>query len=95
MRRTAVNELMCWQHGLVFTVFASIVKILADSFYHKINLILQLRTFIFLVRRELKDSQCLRVCPWGIKSSKALNLHLSLIGLSDQSLCMPSYSLSS
>ena len=69
MRRTAVNELMCWQHGLLFTVFASIVKILADSFYHKINL------FIYFFgpsgAQGFTMSACLSVGHKLLKSTKS------------------------
>ena len=36
--------------------------------------------------KELRESLFVSVCLWGTKCSKALNLHLSLIGLSQVSL---------
>ena len=44
----------------------------------------------FWLRQELRESVCPSVCPSGTKCSKALNLPLSLIGLSQvsfRSLC--------
>ena len=41
---------------------------------------------IFGSVKELKESLCVSVRPSGTKCSKALNLHLSLIGLSQVSL---------
>ena len=40
----------------------------------------------FWLRQELKVSLCPSVRPSGTKLSKALNLHLSLIGMSQVSL---------
>ena len=43
-------------------------------------------TFFFWLRQDLKESLCPCVCLSGTSLSKALNLHLSLIGLSQVSL---------
>ena len=40
----------------------------------------------FWLRQELRESVCPSVCPYGTSMSKALNLHLSLIGVSQVSL---------
>ena len=40
----------------------------------------------FWLCQELRESFCLSVCPSGTKFSKELNLHLSLIDLSQVSL---------